>query len=186
MKSYLVVAFLIAIAAAQPYPIEDEENAYRQDSIVEDEEGQQYHLIPLSRSKRSEPAKKNTQAQTDWQIRKPGILTVSHKGTILDNKNHQLGGMGYVQKNLRGHGIEPEVLGGGLKYTHIPSNSNLKIGADHARGLGTNLKASGTYNIYHSKNADLGLTGQYNRVINTPYGNLKPNWGVYLGGQYRF
>ncbi|XP_076260227.1 attacin-B-like [Rhynchophorus ferrugineus] len=188
MKAFSVVlfAFFVAIATAQQYATEAEESAYHQYSIAEDEEGQQYYLIPLSRSKRSEPEKKNTQPQTDWQIRDPGILTVSHKGTISNNENHRLEGMGYAQKNLRGHGIEPEVFGGGLKYTHIPSESNLKIGADHAPGFGTNLKASGTYNMYHSKNADVGLTGQYSRVIDTPYGNLKPNWGVFLGGQYRF
>ncbi|KAF7268742.1 hypothetical protein GWI33_018094 [Rhynchophorus ferrugineus] len=186
MKSFLVVAFLVAVATAQQYTIEDEEDIYRQDSIVEDEAGQQYYLVPLSRTKRSEPEKKNTQPQTDWKVESPGILTVSHKGTILDNNKHQLDGMGYVQKNLRGHGIEPEVFGGGLKYTHKPSESNLKIGADHARGFGTKLHADATYNIYHSKNADVGLTGQYSRVIDTPIGNLKPNWGVFLGGQYRF
>lgn len=71
--------------------------------------------------------------QTSVNIKDPGVATLSHQSTILNNGNHRLDGSGYVSKDLRGHGIKPDAYGGGLDYLHKPSGSTLGVNTDHVR-----------------------------------------------------
>ncbi|KAF7268741.1 hypothetical protein GWI33_018093 [Rhynchophorus ferrugineus] len=148
----LISLLLVTVATtALPYA-EEKNNGIYEEVIVEDEDGQQFYLLPLGRSKR----------QTSWQIKNPGIATISHTGG----------------------GFAPETYGGNVGYIHKPTGSNLGVGADHTRGSGTNVHASGTYNFLKTKNGALGLTGEYGRNLGGPGG--KPNWGVFLGGKWNF
>lgn len=61
------------------------------------------------------------------------MATLSHQRTFIDNANNRLDGSGYVSKDLRGHGIQPDAYGGGLGYLHKPSGSTLGVNADHVR-----------------------------------------------------
>ncbi|XP_076260692.1 uncharacterized protein LOC143196689 [Rhynchophorus ferrugineus] len=170
-----LISLLLVTAATTALPYaEEKNNGIYEEVIVEDEDGQQFYLLPLGRSKR----------QTSWQIKNPGIATISHTGTILNNPNHYVSGTGYLSKNLRGGGFAPETYGGNVGYIHKPTGSNLGVGADHTRGSGTNVHASGTYNFLKTKNGALGLTGEYGRNLGGPGG--KPNWGVFLGGKWNF
>nr|ABZ80663.1 hypothetical antimicrobial peptide [Sitophilus zeamais] len=181
MKVFVVFSLILAVAFAYPFDVPQPDGEvheeYQPSTVVEDENGEHYYLVPLGRTKRQ---------TTNWQIQSPGIASLSHKGTILDNPNHHPDGSGYVTKDLRGHGLAPDAYGGRVDYTHKPTGSNLGVGADHARGFGTDVTASGTYNFLHSKSGDLGVTGQYGRHFGGPGGTGRPNWGVFVGGKYRF
>lgn len=75
--------------------------------------------------------------KTSFHIESPGIATVGHTGTIIDNPNHHLEGTGYASKDLsRGFGLKPDAYGGRADYSHKPSGAGFGLGADHFRGAG--------------------------------------------------
>ncbi|XP_050302228.1 uncharacterized protein LOC126740308 [Anthonomus grandis grandis] len=140
MYKLLVLFALIATTFSLPYP------------LAEDEDGEQYHLVPLNRVRR--------QQQTNYRLDSKGNLFLGHKGTILDNQNHRLDGQGYVVKNVKGHGLSPDAGGGALNYLNKPSNLNLGVSADHVRHGGTNVGATAGWNFIQQKNAEVGLSGR--------------------------
>ncbi|CAG9772815.1 unnamed protein product [Ceutorhynchus assimilis] len=112
-------------------------------------------LLPLQRHKR--------QQATSFDLKNPGIGTLSHTGTIVDNQNHLLTGTGYASKDFTRGGLKPDAYGAQVDYSHKPSGSVLGLGADHVRRAGTDVRASGTWNFVNTKNAEVGLNGQYGR-----------------------
>ncbi|KAG5899936.1 hypothetical protein JTB14_002487 [Gonioctena quinquepunctata] len=161
MKYFVFVTFCLAVATALPF------------EVIEDEDGEQYYVIPVSRSKR----------QTKWGVSDTGF-GASHTGTVFKNDNHQLDGTGSFGKNFRSHGIDQ--VGGRLDYTHTPSGSSAFLGADKTRGYGTDVAAGAKYNIYQNKNLDVDLTGQYGRHFGGPGGTGQPSSGVFLNAHGRF
>nr|CAI5850193.1 unnamed protein product [Callosobruchus analis] len=101
--------------------------------VAEDEEGQQYYMVPLSRERRSPQS-------TSIGMNEKGI-SLSHKGNILDNNGHRLDGSAYASKNHHSPGLRPDQFGGQLDYNHDPSRTSAYLGADHARGYGTDVRA---------------------------------------------
>ncbi|XP_066259186.1 uncharacterized protein [Euwallacea similis] len=159
-----VIAF--AIVSVQSHPVGE----YDSDEDV-------MHLVPLRREKR--------QQKTDFHLKSPGIATLSHQGTILNNNNHRLDGMGYATKDFSRHGgLRPDTYGGSLDYLHKPSGAGLGVSADHFRGSGTSVGASGTWNFIQRPNANFGITGQYQRHFGP--GGGKPDYGIFLGGKANF
>ncbi|KAH1005159.1 hypothetical protein HUJ04_006194 [Dendroctonus ponderosae] len=155
-SSLLIFALVVVCAAAFPH------------------EG----FSPLERPKRQN-------RQTSVNVESPGIATIQHSGTVFDNNRHRLDGSGYVSKDFsRGGGLRPDAVGGSLDYLHKPSSSSVGVQADHFRHGGTDLKASGTWNFIDTPNAEVGLTGSYGRHFGS--GSRNPDWGVFLGGTWRF
>ncbi|KAJ8933800.1 hypothetical protein NQ318_000589 [Aromia moschata] len=163
MKYFVLIAFLLAVAAALPF------------EVVEDQEGEQYYVVPVSREKR----------QTKWGVSDSGF-GIGHKGTILNNDNHRLDGSAYAGKNWESHGVRPDQFGGRLDYAHKPSGASAFVGADNVRHFGTDVNAGVKYNLHHSKNWDVDLSGQYGRHFGGPGGTGNPNAGVLLNVNGRF
>ncbi|XP_050302377.1 uncharacterized protein LOC126740406 [Anthonomus grandis grandis] len=164
MYKFFIFFALMAAAFSLPYP------------LVEDEDGEQYHLVPLSRVRRQ---------QTDYRLDSKGNLFLGHKGTILDNQNHRLDGQGYVVKNVKGHGLSPDAHGGALDYLNKPTGLNLGVSANHVRHGGTKVGATGGWNFIQRKDAEVGISGRYDRVSGGP-GPSREDYGVFLGGKVRF
>ncbi|XP_076259197.1 uncharacterized protein LOC143195686 [Rhynchophorus ferrugineus] len=144
----LLFVLVVTIFSCQGFPSKikysEEENVYLQPPSTSDDidnhqgreierkvnlgdnKGEDSYLLPLGRAKR----------QTSVQLKSPGIGTLSHKSIILDNRNHQLSGMGFVTKDFTRKGLTPDILGGNLGYVNKPSGSKLGIGADSIRGYG--------------------------------------------------
>ncbi|KAJ8964089.1 hypothetical protein NQ317_004397 [Molorchus minor] len=163
MKYFVLVATLLAVAVAMPF------------DIFEDEEGEQYYAVPVSREKR----------QTKWGATNTGF-GVSHQGTILNSNNHQLDGSAYASKNWGSHGIKPDQFGGQLDYSHKPSGSSAFVGADRIPGYGTDVSAGLKQNLYQNKNFGVDVTGQYGRHFGGPGGTGKPQSGVFLNAHGTF
>ncbi|XP_018563819.1 sarcotoxin II-1-like [Anoplophora glabripennis] len=160
------VFFVAAVAVAVAVPIE----------VAEDEEGQQYYLVPVSREKRQ---------ATKWGVSNTGV-GLSHSGTILNNDNHRLDGSAYAAKNFGSHGLRPDQVGGRLDYAHKPSGSGAFISADNARRYGTDVNAGAQYNFVHKNNLDVGVVGQYGRHFGGPFGTGRPQGYVGLTATGRF
>nr|CAI5859212.1 unnamed protein product [Callosobruchus analis] len=107
--------------------------------VAENEEGQQYYMVPLSRSRRS------PQSQTSVGANERGI-GLSHSGTILNSNGHRLDGSAYANKNYHSPGLKPDQFGGQLNYNH--DRTSAYLGADHARGYGTDVRAGVQHDIY--------------------------------------
>nr|AYV99148.1 attacin C3 [Octodonta nipae] len=163
MKFIVFSAFCLAVAAAMPY------------EIIEDEDGQQYYAVPISREKR----------QTKWNVNQSGV-GISHTANIFDNNKHRLDGTASAAKNFNSHGLKPDQIGGRLDYNHKPSGAGAFVGADRTRGFGTDLNVGAKYNIHQSKNVGVDVTGQYGRHFGGPGGTGKPNYGVFLNAVARF
>ncbi|CAG9825326.1 unnamed protein product [Phaedon cochleariae] len=165
MKVFVFVAFCLAVAAAVPI------------EVFEDEDGQEYYLVPVSREKR----------QTKWGISNSGA-GISHTGTLFQNDHHQLDGTASAAKNFPSHGLRPDQIGGRLDYTHTPSGSGAFVQADRTRNWGTDVAAGGKYNIYTSPKKDFGVdaTAQYQRHFGGPGGAGRPDAGVFLNAHADF
>ncbi|XP_050302383.1 uncharacterized protein LOC126740413 [Anthonomus grandis grandis] len=165
MYKLLISFALVAAAFSLPYP------------LVEDEDGEQYHLVPLSRVRR--------QQQTDYRLDSKGNLFLGHKGTILDNDNHRLNGEGYLVKNVKGHGLSPDAHGGALDYLNKPTGLTAGLSADHMRHMGTKVGATAGWNFIQTKDAQVGISGRYDRISGGP-GPSRQDYGVFLGGRLDF
>ncbi|XP_023024624.1 attacin-A [Leptinotarsa decemlineata] len=163
MKCFVFTILCLALSAAIPL------------DFIEDVNGEQYYIVPVSREKR----------QTNWGISNTGF-GASHRGTLFDNNRHRLDGTASAGKNFGSHGLRPDQIGGRLDYNHKPSGSSAFIGADRTRGWGTDVAAGGRYNIHQSKNFGVDLTGQYGRHFGGPGGTGKPEAGVFLNAHGRF
>ncbi|XP_023026454.1 uncharacterized protein [Leptinotarsa decemlineata] len=162
MKSFLVVSFCLAFVAGVPI------------EIYEDDGGNEYYIVPISRVRRD----------TNWDIRGPGLTgVVKQDGTLLNGDNYHLDGSAYAAKDLKDlKGLhKPELLGGDLKLTHDNGLSAV-LGADHVRGGPTDLKAGLNYDIYHDKQVDIDLDANYRQQFGGPFGPGKPEAGVFLTG----
>ncbi|VEN64141.1 unnamed protein product [Callosobruchus maculatus] len=167
MKYIVLIGFCLAVVSATPL------------EIAEDEEGQQYYMVPLSRARRS-----------------PGSVThlganergfgVSHQGNILNKNGHQLDGGAYASKNYQSHGLRPDQFGGRLDYNHAPSRTSAFATADHARRYGTDVSAGIRHDIYSSKNFNVGVGGDYGRHLGGPGGNGRHQFGGFIRGSGRF
>ncbi|XP_060531972.1 uncharacterized protein LOC132705412 [Cylas formicarius] len=138
----------------------------------------QWYLVPLHRNRR----------QTNWSLSGPKLTgSVSHQGTIFNSPNHRLDGSAYASKNFaQSRGLQPDMMGGRLDYSHKPTGSGVSVGADHMRGGGTDLSATGRYNIYNTKNWNVGVSGEYSRHFGGPGGTGRPNYGAFLSATGRF
>nr|AYV99146.1 attacin C1 [Octodonta nipae] len=163
MKFILFSAFCVVMAAAMPY------------DIVEDEDGQQFYAVPVSREKR----------QTQWGVNQAGA-GISHTGNLFDNNNHRVDGTASAAKNWGSHGLRPDQVGGRLDYNHKPSGSSAFVGADNMRGYGTDVNAGVKYNIHQSKNLGVDLSGQYGRHYGGPGGTRDLGSSVFLNANGRF
>nr|APX53002.1 attacin 2 [Anatolica polita] len=147
--------------------------------IVQDEEGQEYYLLPLHRARR---------ASTNVDIQKSGgggaSVTLDHKGTIFENDNHRVDGGAFASKQFKPNG--PPTVGGNLQYTHIPSSSSLNLGASHTKHLGTDFSTSGTANLWQKGNSRLDAVGSYSRHFNGPFGTGRPDYYGGLQFTHRF
>ncbi|XP_019878924.1 attacin-A-like [Aethina tumida] len=162
MKSFIVFAALIAFALAE---------------VISDEEGNLYHLVPI-----------RVRRQTTWGIEKngPGATAhVQHQGTIFQNDKHHVTGSAFGSKSFP-HG--PLTVGGGARYNHIPSGSNVGVGVDHTPHFGTNVHADANVNLWRGNkgNTRLDAQGQYSKHFGGPWGNGRPNFGGGLTFTHRF
>ncbi|RZC32121.1 uncharacterized protein BDFB_011474 [Asbolus verrucosus] len=165
MMYKLVVLALVSAAVVSAY------------DVVQDEEGQEFYLVPLHRQRR----------QTNIGISKenPGVrITAGHKGTVFDNGNHRVDGGAFASKQFRPSG--PATVGGQLGYSHVPSGSNLNVGAQHTQRFGTDLSASGRGNLWRQGNSRLDAVGSYNRHYGGLGGTRRPNYYGGLQFNHRF
>ncbi|XP_074026956.1 uncharacterized protein [Leptinotarsa decemlineata] len=163
MKCFVFAVCCVAATIAMPF------------DVVEDVDGEQYYVIPISRQKR----------QTNWGISNSGFGG-SHRGTLYNNDRHRLDGTASAFKNFGSHGFRPDQVGGRLDYNHKPSGSSAFAGANNVRGWGTDVAAGGRYNIHQGKNYGVDLTGQYGRHFGGPGGTGRPEAGVFLNAHGRF
>nr|CAI5859214.1 unnamed protein product [Callosobruchus analis] len=115
MKHFMIFGLCLVVVSGMPY------------EVAEDEGGQQYYMVPLSRERRSPQT-------TSVGANERGI-SLSHKGNILDNNGHRLDGSAYANKNYHSPGLRPDQFGGQLDYNHDPSRTSAYLGADHTRGM---------------------------------------------------
>ncbi|XP_018571235.1 uncharacterized protein LOC108910919 [Anoplophora glabripennis] len=162
MKYFVLLAIVVTVVAAVPV------------DVVEDEEGQQYYLVPVSREKRG----------TQWGLSGTGA-TVGHSGTIANSGGHRLDGGAYAGKNFGSHGARPDQVGGRLDYSH-GSRTSAFASADHARHYGTDVNAGVRHNVYQNKNFGVDVTGQYGRHYGGPSGTGRASSGVGVVGHGTF
>ncbi|CAH0545651.1 unnamed protein product [Brassicogethes aeneus] len=159
MKSYLVFVAFLAWASALPL------------DIFEDDDGQQFYLVPMQRQKRD----------TTWDVAKgPGGTNVQlgQEGTIWAKGNHEIIGGGHASKNFNPNG--PLVGGGSIGYHHIPTDTNIKASATHIPNWGTqaDIKASRTL-WAPDRNTKLEAFGGASQSF-TKWGNTRPEANVGL------
>ncbi|CAH1990396.1 unnamed protein product [Acanthoscelides obtectus] len=163
MKYILLIGFFLVAVSATPL------------EIAEDEEGQQYYMVPLSRVRRSE---------TRGVVNERGV-GVSHQGNIFNSGGHRLDGSAYANKNFGSHGLRPDAAGGRLDYSH-GSKTSAFAGADHVRGYGTDVGAGVRHNIYSSKNFNVDAGANYGRHFGGPGGTGRPQMGGFIRGSGKF
>ncbi|KAJ8965669.1 hypothetical protein NQ317_015557 [Molorchus minor] len=178
MKYFALVAALLAVAAAMPF------------DILEDEDGGQYYAVPVSREKRQQggasPVATLSVNNRGGNALSDSGYDLGHKGTIWSNNNHQVDGSGYASKNWGSHGIKPDQWGGRVDYTYKPSSTSVFVGADRTPGYGTDASAGLKQNLYQNKNFGVDVTGQYGRHYGGPGGTGKPEAGVLLEAKGTF
>nr|CAH7738723.1 unnamed protein product [Callosobruchus chinensis] len=167
MKYIMVFGLCLAMVSGMPY------------EVAEDQQGQQYYMVPLSRARRS------PQPQTSVGANERGF-GISHSGNILDNNGHRLDGSAYANKNYHSSGIKPDQFGGQLNYNHDPSRTSAYLGADHARGYGTDVRAGVQHDIYRTKNFNLGVGAGGQQHLGGPFGNSRPQFGGFIRGSGSF
>nr|XP_022912793.1 attacin-B-like [Onthophagus taurus] len=146
--------------------------------IVSDGE-QEYLLVPLDSGVEATRTKRQTSGIYDSASKRG---TITHTGTLLNNNNHNLMGTGAIS----GGKHQPVGIGGGLDYTHKPSASTFSASANHLRGFGTDVGASGRYNFVNKPNTQAYVGGNYNRHFGGPFGTGRPNYGAFVGLTHRF
>ncbi|XP_057667433.1 uncharacterized protein LOC130900678 [Diorhabda carinulata] len=162
MKSFIVLALCLAISAAIPL------------DIVEDEEGQEYLIVPLHRERR----------EVKVGASQSGV-NVGHSSSY-GNGPHRVDTAVGASKSWGSHGIKPDSFGGSVSYSHTPSGSSAFAGANRAPGYGTDVSAGGRYNFAGGKNWNAGVSAGYNRHFGGPGGTGKPQASVGLGVNGRF
>ncbi|CAH1377313.1 unnamed protein product [Tenebrio molitor] len=161
MQKVLIVASLcLVVALALPY------------DLVEDEQGQHYYLVPVSRVRR----------ETKWDIENPGKLKIQHSGTIFNNGDHKLKGEAYGSKSLVDR-RDPAVFGGKLDYNHN-SGSSLSVSAQHKEHRGTRVGVEGKYNLYRNGPFHADVSGKYDRTYGGASSN--PSFSTHLTGTVDF
>ncbi|XP_056640744.1 uncharacterized protein LOC130447770 isoform X2 [Diorhabda sublineata] len=163
MKSIILV--LAITAAASSLPID----------IIQDENDQEYLVIPLERQKRD----------LTWGANQNGY-SLGQKGTLWSNDHHQVDGEYGASKAWNSHGLKPDSYRGELDYSHKPSGSTAFVAAHRTPGYGTDGAAGLKYSIAQGKNYNVDLTGQYTRHYGGPGGTGKPEGQVLLTGEYSF
>ncbi|XP_076257473.1 uncharacterized protein LOC143194711 isoform X1 [Rhynchophorus ferrugineus] len=186
--------FIVSFASCQGFPgltkHSDEENVYIHPSFVTDtltDPHLQDRLIQDDKNDEDMLSVRKLRRETTVQLKSPGIGTLSQKGTIVDNRSHQLNGMGFVTKDFTRKGFAPDAFGGSLGYVNKPTGSNLGIGADSIRGYGTDLSASGRLNLLQLPNGNFGVSGHYGRHFgHRPPPRHNNEWGVFAGTDFWF
>uniref|UniRef100_A0A6P7GBI6 Uncharacterized protein LOC114340065 isoform X1 n=1 Tax=Diabrotica virgifera virgifera TaxID=50390 RepID=A0A6P7GBI6_DIAVI len=163
MKYLIVFASFLLFAAALPV------------DVIEDEEGQEYALLPLHRERR----------QLKWGLNQSGY-GLSHSGNLFNNNNNRLDGTVSASKAWGSHGLKPDTFGGRLDFANKPSSSSAFVGADRTRGYGTDVNAGLKYNFLQKKNWNGDISGQYGRHFGGPGGTGKPQAGVFLNLNGKF
>ncbi|CAH1990087.1 unnamed protein product [Acanthoscelides obtectus] len=166
---YVVVFIGLCLAVVNSMPLE----------VAEDEDGEQYYMVPLSRTRRS------PQSQTGVSANQQGV-TLSHGGNILDRNGHTLDGSAYASKGYHSPGLRPDAFGGQLNYNHEPSRTSGYLGADHVRGFGTDARAGVQHDFYRNKNFNVGAGVGAERHYGGPYGNGPTQLGGFIRATGRF
>ncbi|CAG9863310.1 unnamed protein product [Phyllotreta striolata] len=163
MKFLVLLAVSLTVAAALPL------------AVFEDENGEEFALVPLQRQRRD----------TTWGANQGGF-SLGQKGTLFDNGNHRLDGSLSGSKAWGSHGLKPDSYNGRLDYSHQSSGSGAFVSADRTPGWGTDVNAGAKYNIAGGKNWNADVTGQYGRHFGGPGGTGKPQAGVMLNVEGKF
>ncbi|KRT85607.1 hypothetical protein AMK59_787 [Oryctes borbonicus] len=159
MSSLSITIVLCLAASVLSYPID----------VVEDDYGQEFALVPLSRVRRA-------QVYGNADITDPGRAIVGIKGTPIDTSNHRVDTHAFATTNIKHH--SPITKGLEASYLHKPTNSNLDLSAVNTPRWGTDVKASGTYNFFQDKTSNANVEGFYSRHYGGMPGTLKPDYGV--------
>uniref|UniRef100_A0A6P7GN26 Uncharacterized protein LOC114340066 isoform X3 n=1 Tax=Diabrotica virgifera virgifera TaxID=50390 RepID=A0A6P7GN26_DIAVI len=157
MKGLVIFAFCIAVVVSLPL------------DLIEDESGQEYLVVPVHRERRD----------LTWGANQNGY-TLGQKGNLWENGAHKFDGAYTGSKAWDSHGLKPDSFGGRVEYTNKPTKTTAFVGADRTPGYGTDLNAGVKYNFVQDKKLNIDLTGQVSQHQGGPFGNSKPEAGVYL------
>lgn len=110
--------------------------------------------------------------------------TVGASTTLLNENGHRLDGHSQISRDWKPNG--PTEFGGGLNYQGPRAAGS--IDANHARHLGTDLKAQGNVNLWRSNNgrSQLNGTANYDQHFGGSGGRSPPNFGGGINFVHRF
>ncbi|VEN33768.1 unnamed protein product [Callosobruchus maculatus] len=167
MKHIIIIGLCFMVVNGMPY------------EIAEDEEGQEYYMVPLSRARRSP----DTETSICVKEKSSGV---AHSGNIFDKNGHRLDGSAYANKDHHSPGIKPDQFGGQWNYNHDPSRTSAFVGADHTKGYGTDAGAGIKHDIHRSKDFNVGVGVGAQKHYGGPGGDTRPQFGAFVRGSGRF
>ncbi|KAK9870785.1 hypothetical protein WA026_009745 [Henosepilachna vigintioctopunctata] len=143
--------------------------------IVEDDNGEQYLMVPLSRSRRA--------SDFSYDISKGPRGTrveLGQQGTVFQKGFHTINTGASVGKTFNPN--SPTTFGANVGYAHERTGSGINVAAQKTPGYGTDLSVQGKYNLWKGGQASLDAVTSYNRHYGGPFGASKPD--VYGGIQF--
>ncbi|GJQ65509.1 hypothetical protein Trydic_g7610 [Trypoxylus dichotomus] len=167
MYSLSLAIVLCLVASCLAYPLD----------VIEDYNGQELALVPLSRVRRAE-------VYGNGDINDPGRAIVGIRGTPIDTNDHRVDANAFASTNIKHH--SPITTGLEASYLHKPTNSNLDLSAVNTPQWGTDVKASGRYNFYQDKTSNANIEGFYSRHYSGMSGTRTPDYGIMLNYRTSF
>ncbi|XP_049819445.1 uncharacterized protein LOC109608154 isoform X1 [Aethina tumida] len=155
--------FLATLALAIALPLD----------LIEDDEGQQYLLVPLQRQRR--------ESSTSWDVSKGAAGTTVKLGqeTVLASKGgHELNAGAFASKTFDPTG--PLTVGGTLGYHNVPTGTDVKAVVAQTPNWGTDVGLQASKTLWApDKNTKLEAYGGVSQSF-TPWGKTKPEANVGL------